>query len=90
MYEFPNFLSTPSSIDVENGLLENNISYVNVEDIGKSKHIFSHVEWYMQGFKIELSTPLKEFLWVTKKELEEKYTLPSAFAYYEYIKSIEI
>lgn len=86
LYEFPNSLSTPSIMDIENALYEQNIPYNYVEEIGTAKHIFSHVIWYMQGYKIELTSPLKEYLWVSKKDLIEKYSLPSAFSYYsEYI-----
>lgn len=86
LYQFPNVLATPSIIDIENGLIEQGIDYVSVEEIGQSKHVFSHVEWYMQGVKIEFNTSLEEYLWVTKEELEEKYSIPSAFAYYlEYV-----
>lgn len=89
LYEFPNFLATPSVIDVENSLLEQNIAFDFIEDIGPCKHVFSHLEWYMQGFKIELRVPLEEYLWVTKEELMYKYSIPSAFSYYyEYIMKL--
>lgn len=82
LYEFPNFLTTPSIIDIENALFDQHISYKYVEEIGQSKHVFSHIEWYMKWIKIELDVPLKEYLWVTKEELESKYSIPSAFSYY--------
>ena len=52
-----------------------------VEAAGKGKHIFSHVEWHMEGVKISLKTPIesKDYVWVLKKELENTYALPSAF-----------
>lgn len=87
LFEFPNFLSTPSMIDIENALIEQNIPYNYVEEIGTSKHIFSSLTWYMQGFIIELETPLKGYTWVTKRELAERISLPSAFSYhYDYLK----
>ncbi len=82
MYEFPNTLQITSIIDIENDLLEQNISFQSVMEVGESKHIFSHVIWYMKGYLIELKEPLKEYIWVTKEELQEKYSIPSAFSYF--------
>ncbi len=86
LYEFPNTLESFSLTDIENDLMDKNISYKSVLEIGEAKHVFSHKIWYMRGYLIELEKPLKEYLWVTKKELESKYSIPSAFSYfYEYI-----
>ena len=82
MYEFPNTLELKNQIDIENDLLEKKIPYVSVLEIGTSKYIFSHKIWYMTGFLVELEKPLKNFLWITKKELQKKYSIPSAFSYF--------
>ncbi len=82
MYEFPNECDTLCEIDIENRLLDQKISYQSVIEIGESKHVFSHVIWYMKGYCIRLKQPLKKYVWVTKKDLQEKYSIPSAFAYY--------
>ena len=47
--------------------------------LGKAKHTFTHIDWYMQGYFLEIAEPLKEYLWVTLQELTEKYALPTAF-----------
>ncbi len=86
MYEFPNTLELLSAIDVENNLLEKKIDFSSVYEIGEAKHVFSHKIWYMKGFLVELEEPLENFLWVTKEELQSKYSIPSAFSYfYDYI-----
>lgn len=82
MYEFPNTLETFSLIDVENNLFDEDISYRGVIELGESRHVFSHVIWYMRGYLIELENPIGDYLWVTKSELKEKYSIPSAFSYY--------
>lgn len=87
MYEFPNYIESASLIDIENDLIEKKIPYASVLEIGESKHVFSHKIWYMKGFLIELKRPIEEYLWVTKEELKEKYSMPSAFSYFcEYIR----
>ena len=54
---------------------------VRVKALGEAKHIFSHVEWHMEGVRISLKTPIQSenYVWVLKKELENTYALPSAF-----------
>lgn len=62
----------------------------SIEAIGEGKHIFSHVEWHMTGYRIRLER-LFDPIWryenkenwtlVSKKEMEEQYALPSAFEY---------
>ena len=82
MYEFPNTLKTVSTIAIENDLLEKGISFYSVLEAGESKHVFSHIIWYMKGYIIELKEPIENYIWVTLEELKEKYSLPSAFSYY--------
>lgn len=82
MYEFPNELKTVSVIDIENDLLEEGISFLSIYEVGKSKHVFSHIIWYMTGYMIELKEPLLDYVWVTLEELNQKYSIPSAFSYY--------
>ncbi len=84
LYEFPNTLESNSIIDIENELDFKNISYSYVLEIGEAKHVFSHVIWYMKGFLVKLKEPFeeKDYCWVTKKELQKNYSIPSAFSYY--------
>lgn len=82
LYEFPNDKETSNLIDVENSLIEHNIDYQYVQEIGESKHIFSHIIWYMRGYLVVLKEPIAGYQWVTVDELKSKYSIPSAFAYY--------
>lgn len=55
----------------------------NPKDCGKAKHIFSHIEWHMQGKTAEISReiPLPEdWRWVPLSDLRESIALPSAFS----------
>lgn len=54
-----------------------------VRRLPEAKHIFSHVEWRMRGFAVELQEkPAGDYLWVTPEEIRETYSLPSAFKAY--------
>ena len=80
LYEFPN---------VEGHLKEEALlSWLGVKEavitpLPAAKHVFSHVEWHMIGFRIELEErPAGDFLWVTVEDLKKNYSLPSAFKAY--------
>lgn len=52
--------------------------------LGKYVHIFSHVEWDMKGFIVDVNEEMtKEGLWVDIEEMLQTYSIPSAFSYYK-------
>ena len=56
-----------------------------LEPLPGAKHIFSHVEWHMTGYRAILSRKPEGILFVEKEKLKTEYALPSAFkAYTEY------
>jgi A/G-specific adenine glycosylase len=50
----------------------------------QAKHIFTHVEWRMQGFAATLPVVPENglFTWVSEPELKSAYPLPSAYRFY--------
>ena len=74
MYQFPNFEGFCTEEELKAKWQPLKISF-----LGKAKHTFTHIDWYMQGHFLEIAEPLKEYLWVTLQELTEKYALPTAF-----------
>ena len=56
---------------------------MRVKKLPKAKHIFSHVEWHMTGYRVKMA---KEhpglFHMVKKEEIFSKYPLPNAFGVY--------
>lgn len=75
-YEFPN---------VEGHLTEEEVKKMffskEIKPLPKRKHIFSHIEWDLIGYLIEVNTQEDNYLWVTKEELKD-YSLSSAFQKY--------
>ncbi|MGI6030633.1 MAG: A/G-specific adenine glycosylase [Eubacteriales bacterium] len=54
------------------------------ELLGKAKHIFTHREWHMEGWLVELrNMPLEDCVWVTPQELDSEYSLPAAFGWFK-------
>jgi len=79
MYEFPN---------VEGHVGKNEIPFPSnkVKKLPNAKHIFSHIEWHMIGYLVELKIPLDDYIWKSKEEIKKEYSIPSAFK--KYIKII--
>lgn len=45
-------------------------------------HVFSHVEWRMTAYYISCHNMREELIWAEKKDLSERYSLPSAFKFF--------
>lgn len=76
LFEFPN---SQNSFDL------NKIPY-SFEKVLKTplyKHIFTHQIWHMKGFIIFLTEkPKDSFIWASLEQLENNYSLPTAFKYF--------
>ena len=57
---------------------------LRIERLGEATHIFTHIEWRMQGLRVTVETdaPVDTLLWVKPCQLREEYPLPSAFRPY--------
>lgn len=59
------------------------VKEVKITPLPEAKHIFSHVEWHMTGYRVELTeVPEGDYLWVTPEEIKKTYSLPGAFKAY--------
>ncbi len=43
------------------------------------KHIFTHIQWNMRGYYIEVAQRCDDFSWFTKAQINEQIALPTAF-----------
>ena len=83
LYEFPNVEGHIKKEDVEDAFFIGKGAAELIEELPASKHIFSHVEWEMTGYRIILKKEIASpYLFVEKRQLREKYPLPNAFAAY--------
>ena len=79
MYEFPNRVQKLNKKEIEEVLQNWNLKGSKPQKIGTHHHIFSHIEWDMTGYKIEVTSRNDEFIWEKKEEILEKYAIPGAF-----------
>lgn len=71
--ELPGILELPQVIELL-GLPVKNV-YRQLE----KKHIFTHIEWKMRGFYLEVSTMSEDYQWFTDREVENIAALPTAY-----------
>lgn len=91
MYEFPNLDGFLSEKQILAYVEEQNLVPIRIKKIEDAKHIFSHIEWQMQGYSVLVEGTVKEnkkeFLFINREEALQDYPIPSAFlAYKKYIE----
>lgn len=92
LWELPSIDGKLGAMVLTEKLSEMGYHNFDLVPLGESKHVFSHIEWHMTGFLVSLSVE-KETLkeeeiiygskWVSKKELDNTFSLPTAFKYYK-------
>lgn len=85
-YEFPNFNQKEEEQEVSHILKKMQLEVLNVEEIASAKHIFTHLEWHMKGYHIEVKE-MNQGIWVCYDELKSTYPVPNAFT--TYVKELE-
>lgn len=55
----------------------------SIEKTVNAKHVFSHIIWNMNGYLVVLKEKPKDFLFVTKEEIRNIYSIPSAYKKYK-------
>jgi A/G-specific adenine glycosylase len=85
LYEFPSaagFLSAAQAV----AYVEKTwgLEALEIHPLPPAKHVFSHLEWHMQGYEIRTADEPeeKDLLLLTKKELAD-FAVPSAFKVYK-------
>lgn len=66
--------------DISNALT--GIDIKKIVSLHKAKHIFSHVEWHMSGYLIDLQSPI-DGTWCTRVEIDAQYAIPTALKHYK-------
>ncbi len=78
LWEFPN---EPGAVTEE----ELRARFPQAERIapcGMARHVFTHVEWHMEGWLLDLRKPLPGLTWETAEEIRSRYSIPTALKAY--------
>ena len=81
LWELP---SVPGSLDqkeVLNAVRAFGLEPIRIKRAGRAKHIFTHIEWQMEGFHVQVEQVCDQggLRWASREQLEREYALPSAF-----------
>lgn len=85
LYEFPNVDGHSNEDEIRRYLKERAITPVRIKPIVKARHLFSHIEWQMIGYDIEVAEvgDISDIQFVTRAEIGETYAIPGAFKAYK-------
>ncbi|MBO5244551.1 MAG: A/G-specific adenine glycosylase [Selenomonadales bacterium] len=83
MWEFPNEEGTRAMKAWRDELALRGWQVSGLKRAGKANHIFTHIEWKMEGYWAELTEPISEWEWVGRDELTDVYPIPTAFRYFQ-------
>ena len=83
------FLDVPGALSQDEVLAllkEKGLAPLALEDLGKAKHLFTHKEWHMQGWRASLPapTPFADGIWVPAIALRTTYAMAGALAAYRH------
>ena len=91
LYELPNLDGHLSQEEALEAVKKMQLEPLYIEALPDAKHIFSHIEWRMTGYRIRVASLDTDrelpFIFAGKKQSEKQYAIPSAFrAYVKYMK----
>ena len=78
LWEFPGLERRES----EEGLRVLFPQALTLTSLGPARHVFTHVEWHMEGYLIELPRELEGYTWETPQAIRARYSFPTALKAY--------
>ncbi len=91
LWQFPMADGSLTANEAAAWLQQRGLMVKSIEPMEKKKHIFTHIQWEMSGYLAEVSPQESHFdqqcssrsidslLWVSAEDLQETYSLPTAF-----------
>ena len=79
LWEFPNADGSLTEAEAAAWLKAQELSCERIEKGACKTHVFTHVEWRMESYRVFCKMKNDRFLWVTREALEDSVMLPAAF-----------
>ena len=83
LWEFPNLDGALSLTQAAESVRALGGEVLSIEPCGEARHVFTHVEWHMRGYRIALQKELPAFVWRTPAEIAADCPIPTALRYYQ-------
>lgn len=93
LYELPNLEGHLTKSQVVTYCKKMGLAPLRIQKLGNGKHIFSHVEWHMIGYRVRVDELEKscdeQMLFIHPEDIQKEYPIPAAFeAYMQHEKSL--
>ena len=89
LWQFPN---CPEKLSLEKALQEVERLGLKPREVFRQverRHIFTHIQWEMNGIYLEVDAPAGEFQWFTAERIRQEAALPTAFRqFWEEIENV--
>lgn len=86
LYEFPNLEGHMTESEVVAYCKEIGLAPLRIQKLEDGKHIFSHVEWHMIGYRVRVdeleNSCTEKMLFIHPEEIQREYPIPAAFETY--------
>ena len=84
LYEFLNKDGVLEEDEVLAYVQKQGFDSLRIVPLGEAKHIFSHIEWHMNGYliRIDETKPDGKWLFADIDELDHRYAIPTAYQAY--------
>ena len=79
LWQFPD---TPGKLELPAALEKVEEYGLKLKEIYRQvekKHVFTHIEWQMRGYYLEVAEPEGSFLWLTPEQMDAQAALPTAY-----------
>ena len=84
LFEFPNTEGHLSEGEARTLATSLGLTPVAIADAGSARHLFTHIEWDMRGYRVTVKTPAEsDLLFVSPQALMNRYAVASAFRFYK-------
>lgn len=82
LWEYPNLDGHANEEMIAAWLKTHELTPISIRPIGEATHIFTHIEWHMQGFAAECTEETPVFSWHSAEEIRTKFAIPTAFRFF--------
>ncbi len=83
LWEFPNLEGFYSLEEIAAELTRPGARPLVCASCGTARHVFTHVEWHMQGCCVDCAERWGDFTWCSPGEIAANYSIPVAFRAYQ-------
>lgn len=84
LWEFPAIVGHLGLEQIRQYWEAQQVKIQTIENLGKQKHVFTHIEWLMEGYLCEATffAPPEDCIWASQEKILQSYSVPSAMSYY--------